>query len=350
MAHSDNRMTQNNTKTLKDRSQRYSLPVQRFEKLQTILRCSALSPRLHDDMPQEALEWSAYAHHFGKLITGMIALSPMRLNRSLEQRFSAPDHALILIVVSGMMVCRCYGNTTSLLPGDILIQDLSQPIDLDIILPPDREQAEFQFIFIPRSSLDFNIDIGSLHGHSLTAASPLNRLLRQNFSSMLELFDAMNDEEIMTIGKSGLSVLLNILGLVSGKEVLNLIEKGSTLEKICLYIEANLATPISIDELCRKFALSRTSLYRLFEPLGGVATHIRNRRLAMAARMFRMPSMAHLTIAAIARRCGLEVHVLRHHFTTLYGTSLRGLRKKMLDGTASGGNDQSELMNWMSRL
>lgn len=45
-------------------------------------------------------------------------------------------------------------------------------------------------------------------------------------------------------------------------------------------IESNLKSPdLGVDLLCGHFRISRSSMYRLFEPLGGVANYIRERRL-----------------------------------------------------------------------
>jgi hypothetical protein len=50
------------------------------------------------------------------------------------------------------------------------------------------------------------------------------------------------------------------------------------VERIRRYIAANLTSPeLMSDVLCARLQLSRTQLYRLFEPLGGVAGYIQDK-------------------------------------------------------------------------
>ena len=56
--------------------------------------------------------------------------------------------------------------------------------------------------------------------------------------------------------------------------------QASMLEKARRMVHQRLGWPtLGVDELCRDLAVSRSRLYRLFEPLGGVVHYIRQRRL-----------------------------------------------------------------------
>jgi AraC-like DNA-binding protein len=56
--------------------------------------------------------------------------------------------------------------------------------------------------------------------------------------------------------------------------------QATILEKARRMVQQRLSSPtLSVDELCRDLAVSRSRLYRLFEPLGGVVHYIRHRRL-----------------------------------------------------------------------
>lgn len=73
------------------------------------------------------------------------------------------------------------------------------------------------------------------------------------------------------------------------------------------YIGANLADPaLSPATLCAAFDLSRTTLYRYFEDEGGVARHIRNRRLDRCFSELAGAEPARGRVSAVARRWGFS--------------------------------------------
>ncbi len=61
--------------------------------------------------------------------------------------------------------------------------------------------------------------------------------------------------------------------------------RATQLERAKRFIRQNLLSPrLGVRELCRHLGMSRTALYRLFEPLGGVVHYIRAARLQDAHR------------------------------------------------------------------
>ena len=100
------------------------------------------------------------------------------------------------------------------------------------------------------------------------------------------------------------------------------------------YIEANLgARDLGVDKLARTFGLSRASLYRLFEPVGGVASYIRTRRLARARQELTAPGLEDRRIGPIAYRVGFQsIPAFNRAFRAAYGQTPRSTRS-----TASGG-------------
>ncbi|MDI6025906.1 helix-turn-helix domain-containing protein [Corticibacterium sp. UT-5YL-CI-8] len=62
--------------------------------------------------------------------------------------------------------------------------------------------------------------------------------------------------------------------------------QATQMERAKQFIRQNLLSPrLGVEELCRQLGMSRTSLYRLFEPLGGVVQYIRSARLLDAHRI-----------------------------------------------------------------
>jgi AraC-like DNA-binding protein len=75
----------------------------------------------------------------------------------------------------------------------------------------------------------------------------------------------------------------------------------ATTSHIKRYIEQHLASPeLSPASICAAFGLSRATLYRLFEPLGGIASSIRERRLARTYAELIHPANQHRRISDIA--------------------------------------------------
>ncbi|QCR36257.1 AraC family transcriptional regulator [Nissabacter sp. SGAir0207] len=295
-------------------------------------------------------DWNVTGYNFGRLIGGVLNVSEHDIHRQRGNLFSMPDHILIFIVVMGAMDCRCFGRRTLLQQGDILIQDSSQPILIHV--HPGKQPPHlctYQYIILPKHLVSLNLDIAALHGHVLPAAAPMNFLLRQHFNSMLQVFDNLTEAEILATGEGASAMFLHTLALVGGQPLEAPFAFSSRLERICLFIEQNLAQPLSVEGLCKEFALSRAALYRLFEPMGGVAQFVRNRRATLARRLMRTTSLADQSLATIARRCGLSPTALRRILSQEYGLSPRDLRQA-LQGQAAGREAPATHLNWISNL
>jgi AraC-like DNA-binding protein len=82
--------------------------------------------------------------------------------------------------------------------------------------------------------------------------------------------------------------------------------EAMTLERIQRHIGATLGSPgLHPEALCGQFRISRTQLYRLFEPLGGVAAYIQEQRLARAYAELSDATHGHRRIFDIRREGGL---------------------------------------------
>jgi AraC-like DNA-binding protein len=97
---------------------------------------------------------------------------------------------------------------------------------------------------------------------------------------------------------------------------------------ISRFIEANLARrELNVEKIastfglyCVNVCLSRASLYRLFEPVGGVACYIRSRRLVRARNELTGPGLQDRRIGPIAYRAGFEsIAAFNRAFREAYG-------------------------------
>ena len=77
---------------------------------------------------------------------------------------------------------------------------------------------------------------------------------------------------------------------------------------------------------------SRASLYRLFEPVGGVACYIRSRRLVRARNELTAPGLQDRRIGPIAYRAGFQsIAAFNRAFRQAYGETPRSIRKPETD-------------------
>jgi AraC-like DNA-binding protein len=106
------------------------------------------------------------------------------------------------------------------------------------------------------------------------------------------------------------------------------------------YIERNAMSPtLDAKAIAEKFQLSRTTLYRLFEAEGGIASHIRRVRLEWAYRELTRTSADAARIQKIAYGAGFRSLATFHRlFLETYGVS--PLKAKVRDRSQADGRDE----------
>jgi AraC-like DNA-binding protein len=92
------------------------------------------------------------------------------------------------------------------------------------------------------------------------------------------------------------------------------------LERIRCVLRQHIGSPtLGPEKLCRLAGVSRSQLYRLFEPHGGVARYIQAQRLRFAHAMLG-DSACRLTVAAIAEQVGhLDASAFSRAFRQEFG-------------------------------
>jgi AraC-like DNA-binding protein len=127
------------------------------------------------------------------------------------------------------------------------------------------------------------------------------------------------------------------------------------LERVQAYIETHLTDPeLTVERVAGATAFSRTALYRVFEPVGGIANYIQRRRLArMRASLFRHTERR--TIAALAYEHGFvsESHCSRV-FRKAFGLPPGQFRQELVQARGTLPSDDSapkvRLASWMHEL
>ncbi len=187
------------------------------------------------------------------------------------------DHYMVWIRRSGSM--RIGGGSTWVQANAMqpVLVDMTRPNTLDIAA------GEGLALAVPRDAVDALLP-RPLDLHGAIPRGIASNLLAEH----LILLDQHLSDISLESAPGVLSATLHLLmaSLAPSIDSLGLARPVIDMNLTRLarkYIEEHLLDAgLSADVLCREFRVSRSALYRLFEPLGGVSNYIRERRLARA--------------------------------------------------------------------
>jgi AraC-like DNA-binding protein len=110
-----------------------------------------------------------------------------------------------------------------------------------------------------------------------------------------------------------------------------------------------------VDLIVANFGMSRASLYRLFEPLGGVSRYIRKQRLERTFLELTATEYRNKSVVWVARRyCFDNASAFTRLFHPTYGMTPRATRQTALGREPFSGNSpqsrKTAATDWLKRL
>lgn len=211
------------------------------------------------------------------------------------------DQILIWIQMSGESDVNYAGREGKLRPGDVAILDYARDI---FARAPDFASI---YVMIERNMVPPAFLAPSMHGTIFAADSGPGRILYRAVESLFETMDTLTLAE----ASAALDALIMMAaGMLEGDLARRAARASSgdpLLDKALAFIDRNLARSDLAPALLEKsLPLSRSSLYRLFEPLGGVRNAILQRRLEHAVRVLLTSTAAKSPLRSIARDHGFS--------------------------------------------
>lgn len=235
-------------------------------------------------------------------------------------------------------------------PGDIYIIDASAPLEAI------NHGFETITALIPRDLIRRNLVQPDMHHRRIIPADmPLAKLLYTFICTLAANRSSMSAAD-------GIASMGPLLGLVEG--VLNAPVQGAlgaapeqaldfaVVNAVKDHIEANLTNhALSPESVASDLGLSRSRLYRLFQPMGGVSAYIRNRRLRRSLQDLLVQGARSLRIGEIAWRYGFgsETHYSRA-FRLRYGMSPGEARRSHSPLAHSSNQPSSDYESWIRAL
>ncbi|WP_454735777.1 helix-turn-helix domain-containing protein [Cupriavidus necator] len=241
---------------------------------------------------------------------------------------SARHHA-IQVFVEGSAGVVVAGERRNPQPrhGGILLTDLGQPVEMR------REATRALSFFVPRPMMDaIFMEAEAAHGRIVETDTPLSRLAVAHAGALSHDLPTMTTEAAVHAMRTGVELLVGALRQGVGLDgSTRAAVRSAVLARARRLIDADPGhTGLSPARLLAKLEISRATLYRLFEPEGGVQAYIRKSRLRAAAQdLVRYP---HLPVNDIAYGLGFNsASDFTRAFRRTLGMSPRDLRAYATD-------------------
>lgn len=226
------------------------------------------------------------AHRFGRMNVYERVLSGVEHRRNQARvRRDGFEHFTIQYLRSGIFHGGPLGDERLLSPGDIILFDLTRPQRTRL------DTASFVTVSLPRDLVEAAAPQASrFHGQVLPEA--VSGLLGDLMGSLARRAAVTTPEASASTARALCELLSGTLGQMEpGDETTSAILADLRRRRAEAFIEARLHDPsLDVNMVARGSALSRSALYRLFEPTGGVAHHIGTRRLERLSAALRNPT------------------------------------------------------------
>ncbi|PVM78486.1 helix-turn-helix domain-containing protein [Caulobacter radicis] len=220
-------------------------------------------------------------------------------------------------------------------PGDICMLDLSRPAVLR------TDGIDNLSAIVARDLLSpLLADAGDVHGLVLRRDSEAGVAVREHLDEMWLRGPELTVEQGLAWSRSTAALLAGVVRANTQSRAATRAElRRSQFRAIRRRIDRDIGDPdLGPAALAGQFYVTRPTLYRMFEPYGGVGRYILGRRLTGAFRDLSDPVLAREPIAAILRRWGFENHTAAGRaFRAAFGMTPSACRSQALAVRASGG-------------
>lgn len=236
---------------------------------------------------EKVFRGSMETYHFGNLLLARTASGSQRFersNRTLAR--SGVDHFLVQIHVAGGFSAKTEGREYAVDTGDICVVDLARPY------ATDATNFDNITLCLPRAALESLIpNPDALHGLVLPRNSAAAELLNQHMLSLFGAARRLPARDAMAVADGSVAFVAGCLRPFTqtggGKPAPS---RAVLHAQVRRFIESNLSDPdLGPEQVVAAVGVSRATLFRMFEALGGVASYIRGRRLANALADLRRP-------------------------------------------------------------
>jgi AraC-like DNA-binding protein len=254
----------------------------------------------------------------GDFAVSRTKVTPVRMIRTAERvRADRNDRLNFFLFQRGAGLCDFDSRPSIYGPGQVVLFDLAHPFDASGV----GELSDTAAVTVGRSTIrPLLLKDCDLHGLQFPEA--VGRMMADHMIWLLRRLPYLDIEEGPAVARATLGLFA---ACIEEALRLKLDQDHRDLRirnRVGQYIDQNLRDPeLAPDKICKMLGMSRSVLYRAFEPLAGIADYIRTRRLEAAHVLLEDPAVGR-NISDIASEFGFasDAHFSRA-FRQRYGYS-----------------------------
>jgi AraC-like DNA-binding protein len=271
--------------------------------------------------PSEAFRARTRAWVLGDIVVSTTSTTPVRFVRTAQRIAADGIDRYILLLTLGTWRGNIGGREITVGPGQVIVLDLTRPMDA-------RGDSDTLSLSIARPLLDC-ASFRDADVHGLIFDEAAGRLIADHLMLLIRCLPAMKIEEAPQAVKSAAGLLAACIAeTVSARTGGDARRHARIRHRVSRYIDDHLRSPgLSPETICKRLGLSRSVLYRAFQPLSGIAEYIRTRRLEAVHVLIEASARGRGSIMELARSFGFasEAHFSRT-FRDRFGYSPRRAR------------------------
>lgn len=221
---------------------------------------------------------------------------------------SGLDHYLVVVYLRGRCRQRIGSREIEIAPGDVGVIDLTYPGRTLVEPARGARLAEHVTMILPRARLAPLLPRSDALGQQLIRGDRLyGRILRELLLDLWRHADELSLAETEPAIQAAVTLVAGGVRPLRGSGAdLAPVAHAATRAAIQRFLDRQDTTPdqLGAAALCQRFDISRASLYRMFEPYGGLMHYVRERQLRRALGAVTSPAHRHLRIVDIALQYG----------------------------------------------
>jgi AraC-like DNA-binding protein len=272
--------------------------------------------------------------------------SSMAFSRRLDAVSRGVDHVALHVLTSGTMMWRQPEQPRKIAAVGVVLTDLASEFGC----ASGEQPAEWLILLVNRHQIGSEL-LAPLSDRPtiLDASRPLVSGLGALLAGYAE--NAWNGEhpheDLDALGDGATAILQTVLRDGRGQAAARYQPVQSKIVQLCRYIDENLGSArLAPELLAPEFGLSRASLYRMFEPIGGVSRYIRLQKIARATAEMQKAGR-HVPLSVIAQSAGFtSPDAFVRAFRESYGTTPREYRSLQGGGRVVA---EMSLAAWLER-